>query len=1200
MSEVMPLRTRPRSVLILGSGPVVIGQAAEFDYAGTQACRALRDEGVRTILLNSNPATIMTDPGVADVVYLEPLNVETVERIQERERPNGILAGLGGQTALNLAVALSREGVLERTGVPLLGTPLDAIEVAEDRERFRDLLDRIGQPYPPSEIVQGETEDERAALGARALERIGLPAIIRPAFTLGGTGGGIVETEAAYHERVRAGLRASPIGQVIVERCLVGWQEIEYEVMRDADDTCIAVCSMENVDPLGVHTGDSIVVAPVQTLPDQVHQRLRSAALAIIRALGVEGGCNVQFALSPDGRRHAVIEVNPRVSRSSALASKATGYPIARVAAQIAIGRRLAEIPNAVTGTTVAAFEPALDYVVVKLPRFPFDKFPGADRTLGSQMKATGEVMAIDRTFGAALNKALRGLEQAGAGLLVEDPAWSRTLDYLAGPVSREGDGGRPARAALRTLGPDTRGSGDLQREELVGEVFVGADGLVCATRANAVAAARPVVLRRFLGPSDSRLWRILALLRRGMPSQEIQQATGIAPWFLAEMERLVDLEGRLREARPAVGTTGRLPDELLVSAKRAAFGDRDIATLVGMPVEDVARQRHEMGLEPGYAMVDTCAAEFAAVTPYFYSTYAAAGSPPEAPTVPRPAALVIGSGPVRIGQGIEFDYCAVRAADALRADGWSAVMVNSNPETVSTDFDASSRLYFEPLDVESVLAVVHAESGQPGSVGAGDGRAAPAPLGALVQFGGQTPLNLAARLAAAGVHLLGTDLETIDQAEERTRFAALLDRLGIPQPPGGMASSVEEALEVAARVGYPVIVRPSFVIGGLAIDFAYGPGELAAHLAAASIVDPDRPVRIDAYLEGLEVDVDAVCDGRHVLVPGLMEHVERAGVHSGDSIGVYPPRRLTPGDRDLILESLRRVALALGARGLLNAQFIVRDDGVYLLEVNPRASRTVPFLSKVTGVPMVDLATRIALGATLESLGWPDGLLPPRPFTAVKSPVFSTAKLRGVDPSLGPAMRSTGEVIGIHEDPRVAMAKSLLAASLRPPLPGPDGALALLSLADRDKPWLADLASALAGAGYHFAATRGTAASLRALGYAVREVGRVPEGGWPSGPADGNATPGHDTPDILATILSGEVRLVVNTPSPETGVVRDAAHIRQATVAEGILCFTTIETAIEAARSLDPAVVAACADVRPLEAWARTSVPVVASNGRA
>ncbi len=809
-----PARRPPRTVLILGSGPVVIGQAAEFDYAGTQACRALREEGVRTILLNSNPATIMTDPGVADAVYLEPLTVE-VGRTGHRARAARRHARRAGRADRPepRGRACARQGVLARTGVPLLGTPLEAIEMAEDRARFRDLLDRIGQPYPRSEVVQGADEVERRASADAALERVGLPAIIRPAFTLGGSGGGIAATETAYQDQVRSGLRASPIGQVLVERCLVGWQEIEYEVMRDADDTCIAVCSMENVDPLGVHTGDSIVVAPVQTLPDGVHQRLRSAALAIIRALGVEGGCNVQFALSPDGRDHAVIEVNPRVSRSSALASKATGYPIARVAAQIAIGRRLAEIPNAITGTTVAAFEPALDYVVVKLPRFPFDKFPGADRTLGSQMKSTGEVMAIDRTFGAALNKALRGLEQAGAGLLAEDPAWGPTLDYLGGSVDRLGREG-------------SRSADTLRREELVGEVFVGDDGLVCADRANAVAAARPVVLRRFLVPSDSRLWRLLALLRRGIAASDLQQATGIAPWFLAEMGRLIDLEARLRAAGSEVTRTGRVPEGLLVSAKRAAFGDRDIASLAGLAPAAVAGQRHAMGLAPGFAMVDTCAAEFAAATPYFYSTYAAAGSPPEAPPVARPAALVVGSGPVRIGQGIEFDYCAVRAAETLRAEGWQAVLVNSNPETVSTDFDASSRLYFEPLDLESVLAVIRAED---------DREAGAEPLAALVQFGGQTPLNLAAPLAAAGVPLLGAEIETIDLAEDRARFAALLDRLGVAQPPGGMARSVEEALEVAARVGYPVIVRPSFVIGGLAIDFAYGPAELAGHLHAAT-----------------------------------------------------------------------------------------------------------------------------------------------------------------------------------------------------------------------------------------------------------------------------------------------------------------------------------------------------------------------------
>ena len=1138
---------RPRSVLIIGSGPVVIGQAAEFDYAGTQACRALREEGVRTILLNSNPATIMTDPGVADAIYLEPLTVGSIERILEIERPDGVLAGLGGQTALNLAMDAAKAGVFERHGVRLLGTPIEAIEMAEDREAFRDLLDRIGQPYAPSVIIEGRDDEERLVLADRALEEIGLPAVIRPAFTLGGTGGGIVATEAAYRERVRAGLRLSPIGQVMVERCLVGWQEIEYEVMRDADDTCIAVCSMENVDPLGVHTGDSIVVAPVQTLPDPVHQRLRSAALAIIRALGVEGGCNVQFALSPDATEYAVIEVNPRVSRSSALASKATGYPIARVAAQIAIGRRLAEIPNAITKTTVAAFEPALDYVVVKLPRFPFDKFPTADRSLGSQMKATGEVMAIDRTFGAALNKALRGLEQAGAGFLAEDPSWRATLDVLAGATHASALG--------------------LAREDILGEVLVGPDGLVCPDRSSAVAFGRPVLLRRFLEPSDSRLWRLLALLRRGVPGAELQQVTGISPWFVGEMERLVELEHRLREEGP------HLTDGLLISAKRASFGDKDISTLTGMTVTAVADRRAAAGIRPGFSMVDTCAAEFAAETPYFYATYASAGSPPEAPPVRRPAALVIGSGPVRIGQGIEFDYCAVQAADALRREGWEAVMVNSNPETVSTDFDASSRLYFEPLDAESVLEVIHAETAE------GD-----PPLPAMVQFGGQTPLNLAEALVAAGVDLPGMSLETIELAEERTRFANLVERLGIPQPAGGMATSLDEALTVADRVGYPVIVRPSFVIGGLAIEFCFGPGDLARQLALATNVDEDRPVRIDAYLEGLEVDVDAVCDGTDVLIPGLMEHVERAGVHSGDSVAVFPPQHLSQSDQDMIVDTMTRIALAIGVKGLVNAQFIIRDDGVYLLEVNPRASRTVPFLSKVTGVPMVSLATRVALGAKGADLGWQGGLRTPPPVVAVKAPVFSTTKLRGVDPLLGPGMRSTGEVIGLHTDAGVALAKALGAASLRPPVPGPEGARALVSIADRDKAQLPELAEALARVGYRFAATTGTAALLRELGHDVLEVA-------PLGEEGSGLTP------ILDVIGGGDVALVVNTPAPRSGPVRDAAAIRHAAVAEGILCLTSMDTAVAAARSLDHAVRERITDIRSIDQWVG-GTPVEAGAG--
>src|SRR6187397_25388 len=807
------------------------------------------------------------------------------------------------------------------------------------------------------------------------------------------------------------------------------------------------------------------------------------------------------------------------------------------------MGRRLAEIPNVVTGTTVAAFEPALDYVVVKLPRFPFDKFPSADRTLGSQMKATGEVMAIDRTFGAALNKALRGLEQAGVGPLAEDPSWTPTFDYLAGVYA--GD-------------PDADDDQPIH--------WIDESGQACESTRHAQRAAAPIVLRRFLEPSDSRLWRILGLMRRGVPEAVIGGATGIAPWFLAEMGRNVGLEAEVSGAgRRLADPADARAAELLATVKRAGFGDRELAGLAGTTADAIRAARMVLGLRPGYAMVDTCAAEFAAETPYFYATYAAAGSAPEAGRVARPAALVIGSGPVRIGQGIEFDYCAVQAAATLRAAGWGAVMINSNPETVSTDFDASTRLYFEPLDPESVRNVIDAETP--------DGEDL---LPAVVAYGGQTPLNLAAPLAAGGVPLLGSDLEAIDQAEERTRFSALLDRLGIPQPEGGMAHSMEEALTLAERIGYPVIVRPSFVIGGLAIDFCYSASDLARQLAAATVVDPDRPARIDRYLEGIEVDVDAVSDGRRVLIPGLLEHVERAGVHSGDSVAMFPPQTVSEVDQALIVSTMERVVLALGARGLVNAQFIVRDDGVYLIEVNPRASRTVPFVSKVTGVPMVELAVRISLGAMLEELGWGRGLLPPPPFVAVKAPAFSTAKLKGVDPSVGPYMQSTGEVIGIAVEPALAMAKALLGAALVPPRPGEEGALALLSIADRDKGTLRRLADDLAGAGYRMAATPGTRAALAAAGYDARPVAKLgEEADEPAGEVA-----------ILDLIASGEVRLVVNTPTPRSGAVRDAAEIRLAATAEGILCLTAMVTAVAAAEALDPAIAGRLADVRSLDEW--------------
>ena len=817
-------------VLIIGSGPILIGQAAEFDYAGTQACRALREEGIETVLVNSNPATIMTDPGVADVTYLEPLTVDVLERIIEKERPSGLLATLGGQTGLNLAVELAETGVLERYGVRLLGTPLSAIQQAEDREAFKQLLLSIGEPVPES--VTAQSVDDALAFAAR----VGYPLVVRPAFTLGGTGGGVANDAAELTARVTTGVAASPIGQVLVERSLLGWKEIEYEVMRDGADTCITVCNMENLDPMGVHTGDSIVVAPSQTLTDKEYQMLRSAALRIIRALGIEGGCNVQFALDPDRSPttdpealvpYFVIEVNPRVSRSSALASKATGYPIARVAAKIAIGKRLHEIPNAVTKKTTAAFEPALDYVVVKIPRWPFDKFAAADRTLGTQMKATGEVMAIDRSFEAALQKALRSLEVKGQGLLWEAPAWVDVTEPTA-------------------------------------------------------------YVDRFLSgqPTDDRLWRLFAALRRGAQIELIHDRTRIDRWFLRKIARIVrfaedDLQGRT--PTPA----------LLRAAKRMGFADSDIATLTGMLPTDVRRLRTQWGIRPVYKMVDTCAAEFEAVTPYFYSTYEQEN---EAIPLTGPKAVILGSGPIRIGQGIEFDCCCVQSAGALRENGVAPIMVNSNPETVSTDFDASARLYFDPLDEQSIAAVLENEG---------------APIPVLAQFGGQTALNLADRLAAMGGEIAGTSADAIALAEDRRRFHDFADALGIPQPPGGTASSPTEALAVAAEIGYPVLVRPSYVLGGRGMEIAYGPEDLERYFRSALEAGTGR-VLVDKYLRGKEVEVDAVSDGRETLVAGIMEHIERAGVHSGDSYAVYPAQNLLPAERDEIVALTRRIAEAL------------------------------------------------------------------------------------------------------------------------------------------------------------------------------------------------------------------------------------------------------------------------------------------------
>jgi carbamoyl-phosphate synthase large subunit len=1081
----------PVRVLIIGSGPILIGQAAEFDYAGTQACRALREEGVETILVNSNPATIMTDPGVADVTYLEPLTVEVLERIIAKERPDGLLPTLGGQTGLNLAVALADAGVLERYDVKLLGTPLAAIRKAEDREAFKQLLLEIGEPVPES--VTAHTIDEAVVFA----ERIGYPVVIRPAYTLGGTGGGFAHDAAELRDRAQRGISASPIGQILVERSLVGWKELEWEVMRDGADTCITVCNMENLDPMGVHTGDSIVVAPSQTISDKEYQQLRSAALKIIRALGIEGGCNVQFALHPEASPSSdpdarvpyyVIEVNPRVSRSSALASKATGYPIARVAAKIAIGKRLWEIPNAVTKKTTAAFEPTLDYVVVKIPRWPFDKFRAADRRLGTQMKATGEVMAIDRTFEAAMLKALRSLEVKGQGLLTEAPAWV--------------DLGDPAAFVARYLAAE---------------------------------------------PTDDRIWRVLAALRRGATVDAVHAATHIDRWFLRKLRNVVQFaEDELQ---------GKTPNPaLLRRAKRMGFSDADIATLTGVLASDVRRLRLQWGIVPVYKMVDTCAAEFEAVTPYFYSTYEQEN---EALPLAGPKTVILGSGPIRIGQGIEFDCCCVQSAMALTERGIKAIMINSNPETVSTDFDASARLYFEPLDEESVANVLANEGGD---------------VSVLAQFGGQTALNLADRIADIGGHISGTSADAIGLAEDRRRFHDFATALGIPQPPGGTAESLSEAREIAEGIGYPVLVRPSYVLGGRGMEIAYGPDDLERYFASALEASFGR-VLVDKYLRGREVEVDAVSDGRETLVAGIMEHIERAGVHSGDSFAVYPAPNLSSAERDEIVELTRKIASALPVRGLLNVQYIVEEGRVWCLEVNPRASRTVPFLTKVTGVPLVTLAVAIGAGSTLAAEGYAraDGLWPSGDLVALKAPVFSMAKLLDVDTYLGPEMKSTGEVIGIDRTFAPALWKSLVAAGLAPM---PSGAV-LITVADKDKAEVVNIIEGFHWLGYDLVATSGTAALIRSLGIEVTEVPKLGEG---------DAT-------ILQLIRSGRCAAVVNTPTLGKTVDRDGFLIRRAAVEARVPCLTSLDTALAVVTALRAS--AQSYSVAPLSEY--RSAPVVA-----
>jgi carbamoyl-phosphate synthase large subunit len=1060
---LLAMPEKPKCVLVIGSGPVIIGQAAEFDYAGTQACRALREEGIRVVLVNSNPATIMTDDSSADAVYVEPLTVEVLERIIIAERPDGLLATLGGQTGLNLAVALDDAGVLERHDVRVLGTGLRAIRTAEDREQFKELLAAIGEPAPESATVASLAQ-------ARALrERMGLPLVVRPAFTLGGTGGGLCETEERYTETVLAGLAASPISQVLIERSVAGWREIEYEVIRDASGTCITVCNMENLDPMGVHTGDSMVVAPAQTLTDREHQQLRSAALRIINALDIQGGCNVQFALAPDSHEYHVIEVNPRVSRSSALASKATGYPIARVAAKIAAGRRLDQIPNAVTGKTCAAFEPALDYCVVKIPRWPFDKFPEADRRLGTQMKSTGEVMAIERSFEAAFSKALRSLEQP-----------------------------QPDPAGLH----------------------------------------EPVLIDV---ANDRRAAALMEALRAGATPEELTRRSGIGAWFLRRLGNIVACEEQLR--------WNGLDDDSLGAAKRAGLTDARIASLTGVTPETIHARRRDAGIHPVFKCVDTCAAEFEAATPYYYSTYETEDEGPAA-TAPQPdTVVVLGSGPIRIGQGIEFDYCSVHAAMALRAQGVNAVMVNSNPETVSTDFDCSTRLYFEPLDEEAVTAVIHEEQAS----------------GVVVQFGGQTAINLAEPLDHAGVTILGSSIASIDLAEDRRAFEALMRSLSIAQPQGAATTDLDEALAIADGIGFPVLVRPSYVLGGRAMEIVHSRSQLQRYLEAAMAALPAEggrrrgAVLIDRYLFGTEVDVDAISDGETVVIPGLMEHVERAGVHSGDSMAAYPARILGDDVRSLIVDATVRITRALDVRGLCNIQFAVHRGIPHVLEVNPRASRTVPFLSKVTGVPMVELATRVMRGASLAELGWTTGLVTARPLVAVKAPVFSTVKLIDVDTALGPEMKSTGEVMGIDTDLGAALEKAFVAALGDVPTSGG----ALCSVADIDKAEALPIIAQLSSLGFTIYATAGTAAALASAGISAVSVGKI----------------GHGRPNVIDVIEDGRVSIVINTVSNfgtdeldfrSDGLaaaavgrtVKDGYRIRLAAEQRRIPCCTSLDTA--------------------------------------
>ena len=1050
----MPRNKDIKKVLVIGSGPIIIGQAAEFDYAGTQACRSLKEEGVSVVLVNSNPATIMTDKRIADHVYIEPLTAEVLEQIIEKERPDSVLPTLGGQAGLNLGMELAEKGILEKYGCRLIGTTPETIRKAEDRQEFKDTMEKIGEPCAASKVVHNIPD------GLEFAEQIGYPVVLRPAYTLGGSGGGIAHNEAELIEILENGLRLSRVGEVLVERCIAGWKEIEYEVMRDGAGNCITVCNMENLDPVGVHTGDSIVVAPSQTLGDKEYQMLRTSALNIITELGITGGCNVQYALNPDSFEYCVIEVNPRVSRSSALASKATGYPIAKVAAKIALGYTLDEIPNAITGKTYASFEPMLDYCVVKIPRLPFDKFISAKRTLTTQMKATGEVMSICNNFEGALMKAIRSLEQHVDSLM--------SYDFS-----------------------------NLSREEMLQELHI---------------------------VDDMRIWRIAQAIRIGISQEEIHEITKIDLWFIDKIAILTEMEYALK--------TRELDEDLLREAKRMEFPDYVIAKLNGKTEETVKEMRKTYGITAAYKMVDTCAAEFAATTPYYYSVY---GGENEAERTPdKKKVLVLGSGPIRIGQGIEFDFCSVHCTWAFAKEGYETIIINNNPETVSTDFDIADKLYFEPLTPEDVENIVNIEK----------------PDGAVVQFGGQTAIKLTEALMKMGVPILGTSAENVDAAEDRELFDEILEQCQIPRPKGQTVFTAEEAKKAANELGYPVLVRPSYVLGGQGMQIAINDEDVEQYIGIINRIAQEHPILVDKYLVGKEIEVDAVCDGEDIVIPGIIEHIERAGIHSGDSISVYPAQTISKTAKATIEEYTKRLAKALHVIGMINIQFIVCGEEVYVIEVNPRSSRTVPYISKVTGIPIVPLAAKAIMGYKLKDMGYTPGLQPEAKYFAIKMPVFSFEKIRGADISLGPEMKSTGECLGIAESFNEALYKAFLGAGINLP----KHKNMIMTVRDEDKEEAVEIGKRFEALGYRIYATRNTAKTLQEAGVKAIRTNKIEQ----------------PSPNLMDLILGHKIDLVIDTPSQGVEHAKDGFLIRRNAIETGVNVLTAMDTAKALVTSLE------------------------------